>query len=204
MIRAVTGKGEKMDKKILITIGYHTGASAKETGKKLAEKLGIPYYDNSEMAELLENNNDVEFFKNAGESVPLERSIRWFGAFDNVTEDMFNEQRKITRKLASEGSAVFVGRCSDYVLKEFDGLVKVFLDADEDTKINNICKDFGISVKDARRHIKQIDKSRKAFYEFYTNQKWGDAGNYDLCIDTTGLSEEAVEAVILAYCGITE
>ncbi len=196
-------------KKTLICISRQFGTGAQGVGKKLAEAYGIPYYDNESMAKLMhvDGEKDAEYFSQSGECMDADNDYLnytmivggEFVRYTSVNEKMFDEQSKLMCKLADEGSAVFVGRCADDVLADYDGLVRVYLGAPLAKRIKNVMERQKLSEKDAKKLIRRMDRSREAYYKHYTDKVWGLRENYDLCIDVSNASEDAVVATIKAF-----
>ena len=107
------------------------------------------------------------------------------------------------RNLATEGNAVFVGRCADYVLRQRKDLLRVFIMAPLDVRIRTLMERRDLTADQARKLVKQVDKDRSGYYKYYTDQSWGDLNNYDLCVNSalTGV-EGAVKAIVLVARGL--
>lgn len=180
----------------VITIARGYGSGGRTVGKMLAKELGIPFYDR-ELFYLASEDSGINLslfgesdekikkgifspstHKYTGELIPPESS-------DFVSnENLFNYQAKIIRELAESRSCVIVGRCADYVLRDFENLVDVLVWAPPETCVQNIVEIEGLSEKDAERKIKKIDKHRSDYYRYYTGHDWNDVRNYSLCINS--------------------
>ena len=114
-------------------------------------------------------------------------------------DNIFKLQSDIIKKIAAEGSCVIVGRCADYILRDDPNLVKIFLYADQDTRAENLMKREGMSEKDAYAAINKADKRRSNYYNFYTNNTWGDVNNYNICLDTASLPPEKCVDILIDY-----
>lgn len=183
----------------IITIGREFGSGGRELGKILAEKLGYAYYDKEIITETARRMSlSEDYVKQVVENNPYEvfhMSIAH--SFSNMhlynvhqKHNVFSEQKSIIREMAEKGNCVIVGRCSDYLLKEYNPY-KIFVYADMESKIKR-CKSRlktpnEFSDKQLKRNIKRIDRNRAKYYNFYTSQKWGNRLNYDICVNTTGL-----------------
>ena len=191
----------------IITIRREFGTDGHIVGQKLAELLGIPYYDNDIMADMMPSTENVDYFRNSGETeIPDKRygGIYFFENVDGVRYSsrntvMFEEQSALTRKLAEQGSAVFVSRCVDNVLADHEGLISVFIGAPFETRVRNIMKRENLDEKTARNMVKEIDKGRKTYYHYFTDKTWGEREDYDLCIDASKLDIDGMVAVIRAF-----
>lgn len=181
---------------ILITIGREFGSGGRELGRRLADELGIAYYDNEILEEIIkETPYSKAYVQEICESrpaalYPIHYGVSW--AHTNVslkqTMDVYAKQNEVLHKLADKSSCVIIGRAGDYILKDHNPF-RIFVYADMDSKIKR-CRerneDKNITDKEIVKHIKKIEKGRKSFYEFYTNTKWGDRNHYDLMINTSG------------------
>ena len=106
-------------------------------------------------------------------------------------ESLFKIQSDVIRKVASQGACVFVGRCADYVLRDFPNVVNVFVTASMDDRVQLFMKEKNVSREEAIRRIEQVEHRRATYYNYYTGKKWGQASSYDLCIDSSllGIAE---------------
>lgn len=188
------------DKKLIITIGRQYGSGGNEIGRKLAEELGIDFYDKN----ILRMNSDESGIKEsyfhltdekAGSRL-LYRIVSGmtpemrepsFGSDLISADNLFRFQSEVIRKLAEEQSCVIVGRCADYVLEDADDieLVRVFIYADMDARIRRVREKELYAPEDVRKNVKRIDKERRNYYRYYTGRGWADPENYDLLINTS-------------------
>lgn len=181
----------KVKNNLIISISREHGTNGKEIGRLVANKLNIPFYDKEKIKEFAIKNNmintnfsDEEIYDN-------------FLSLDVNKEAIIN-QSQVIKKIANNGSAVIVGRCADYILKDNDALVKVFIYANMDYRIQNIMKNYQDNEKQAKKNIIKSDKSRAAYYSAIANSTWGDKNNYDLCIDAK-IGNENVVKIICDY-----
>ena len=181
----------KVKNNLIISISREHGTNGKEIGRLVANKLNIPFYDKEKIKEFAIKNNmintnfsDEEIYDN-------------FLSLDVNKEAIIN-QSQVIKKIANNGSAVIVGRCADYILKDNDALVKVFIYANMDYRIQNVMKNYQDNEKQAKKNIIKSDKSRAAYYSAIANSTWGDKNNYDLCIDAK-IGNENVVKIICDY-----
>jgi len=181
----------------IITIGREFGSGGRELGRRLAEKLGYQYYDKEIITEIAKHTSlSEEYVKNLIECKPrslypitIGKSITYIGDYQLMQQQsVYSAQNEIIKDLASKTDCVIVGRCADYILREYNPY-RIFVYADLDSRIKR-CMERAenveqLSEKQIKRHIKEIDKGRAKYYEFYTGKKWGSMENYDLCINTT-------------------
>ena len=198
---------------ITITRGY--GSGGRTIGQMLAKELGIGYYDR----ELLRMASDEcgineQLFAKADEQVKnslLYKIVKktYKGELippdseDFISNDnLFNYQAKVIRELAESESCVIVGRCADYILKDMDNVIRVFVHAPLTSCIDRLEEMYGEDRKDLEKKIISIDKRRAAYYEYFTGTHWNNAENYDLCVNTSSLSFEKGVEVIKSYLDI--
>lgn len=188
----------------VITIGRQFGSGGREFGKMLAEALGIEFYDKKLLAEAAQKAGfGKEFFERNDERTPsflsglisFNHSVRpttlYMGSNSISDDSLYRAVGDFMRDLASENSCVIVGRTADYVLRDHPNIFNIFLHAPEQECVKRILKRGDVDdEKKAREKIKRINKLREAFYNFYTDKKWGHASSYDLCIDSSLLPME--------------
>lgn len=192
-------------KKYIITIGRQFGCGAHEIATKLSKTLDIPYYDKEIIKRAAKesgfNENIFTFYD--------ERPITSFlynmstdgysGMLNNgvpLEDQVVQYQFDTIRKVAREGSCIIVGRCADYILKEFPNLLTVFLHADDDFRIKRVNELYGLTGKSASKELKSVDKKRAKFHDFYSDDRWGDVTTYDLSIDVSKLGlDETVDLI---------
>lgn len=186
-----------MEKKIIVTIGRQFGSGGRIVGKKLAEQLGIAYYD-KELINMASQESGIcgEFFEKADErtSGSLLKALAMGFSMNNAifqsndylsNESLFQIQSDVIRKVAAERSCVLVGRCADYILREDKNCINVFISADMEDRIRRTMEYNHIEQKDAEEFIHKADKSRASYYNYYTDKTWGAAESYHLCINSS-------------------
>ncbi len=204
-----------MNKNYIITIGRQFGSGGREIGEALAKKLGIPYYDKELISMAAkESGMDSEVFDHVDERATnsllysLSMGLYSFGNnFTNSSELPVNDrlyilQHQIIKKLADEGPCVIVGRCADYVLKDRENCVNIFIHANMEYRKLRAIEIHDVKKNKAEQIINKTDKIRANYYGFYSGQKWGFAQNYDLCIDSSKLTTEQAVALIESYVNI--
>lgn len=200
-----------MEKKIIITIGRQFGSGGRTVGKKLAEKLGIAYYD-KELINLASKESGIcgEFFEKADEktSGSLLKALAMGFSMNNAifqsndylsNESLFQIQSDVIRKVAAEQSCILVGRCADYILREDRDCISVFISASPEDRIKRVMGYNNISEKEAEDCIHKADKSRASYYNYYTDKNWGSAESYDLCINSSLYGLEQTTDFIQAF-----
>ena len=171
--------------------------------KKLGEKLGIPVYDNELITRAAQDSGfDIEFFKRSDEK----KSIFSFSALftsssENYMSDsgLFNMQCETIRSIAEQGSAIIVGRCADYVLREHDNVVSVFLTSPLEARARRVMERDGLSQEEAMAKIQKKDTGREAYYNYFTFGNWGVASTYNLCIDSSIMGIDGTADLIIEF-----
>lgn len=200
-------EGLSMTNKI-ITISRQYGSGGREIGKKLAEALGVPFYDNELITMAAKTSGYTEeVFKNAEQQPTgsLLYSLSMMGtanalAFDLPLGDkLFIIQSNIIKEIADKGGCVIVGRCADYVLKDNPNCVKFYIHADMASRVERATKLYGLDKNKAEEKIQKFDKKRASYYNYYTNLKWGVASNYNLTVDSSVLGTEKTVDLLKRY-----
>lgn len=184
-------KNEKIKNNLIISISREHGTNGKEIGKIVAQKLNIPFYDKEEIKEFAIKNNLIN------DNCSDEEIYDNFLSLDVSKEAIIN-QTKVIKKIANISNAVIIGRSADYILRENKNLIKIFIYASMDYKIENVMKNYGDNEKQAKNHILDSDKSRSNYYSAIANRNWGDKNNYNLCIDAK-IGNENVVKIICDY-----
>jgi len=195
---------------IIINVGRQLGSGGHDIGRMLAMEFHAMYYDR-EILNLAakESGFSAEFFEQSDERHGFLRSLFHMHAphvSDNnfyqnnfSQESLFKFQSDAIRKEAEKGSCVFVGRCADYVLRDFPRVVNVFITASMDFRIKNVVNKLGVLPDEARRMILQGERRRAEYYNYYTGKRWGAAKSYDLCIDSSLLGLQQTEKFIAEF-----
>lgn len=190
-----------MDNNFVVNIGRQLGSGGREIGEKLAARLDIGFYDR-ELINLASEESGLcpEFFEKADEKPSQGIIGGLFGmrfpfisdgaipATNCLSNDaLFKVQSDVIRRLASESSCLFVGRCADYILRENPRCVNIFISASFEDRIARLCRMHSISESTAEEIIEKADKRRAAYYNYYSFKTWGAAATYHLCIDSSVL-----------------
>lgn len=194
-----------MNKPVIITISRQYGSNGQEIGRRLAEYLDIAYYNKEIMEKVAENMGiDANFFKedNQNESgmYSINRKVSRFASIAelSVNSQMFNQAEELIQNIAKRESAVIVGRAADYILKNNPDCISVFCYSSIEDRIKWSILKYNVPIKQARKIVEEKDNLRARFYEFYTNQKWGNSKNYSLLINTTKMTTEEVVKLLAA------
>ena len=191
-----------MSKKI-ITISREFGSGGRFIGEEVAKKLGMKYYDRDIIGQIAEKSGfSQEYIQENAELSPKKGLFAYAFAGRDITgksvEDMVYEaQRKVILEIAEKESCVIIGRNADFILKDRDDVLNVFIHGDRAEKIKRICKLYNVTEADAMKMMEDIDKRRMTNYRFYTDRKWGMAGNYTLSLNSSELGYDMCEKIIM-------
>ena len=191
----------------VITISRQYGSGGRFVAKKLAEKLGIPFYDNEIITMAAKESGYAENLFEKAEQVSthsLLYSLSMFGTAAGVyglplSDKVFLIQSDIIKECAAKGPCIIVGRCSDYVLKEQNNLINFFLYSDMDSRVKRVQKYYDNDAKDLREDIERRDKKRATYYNYYTTQRWGVTENYHLSIHTDAVGIDGCVDILEAF-----
>lgn len=194
-------------KKIIITIGRQFGSGGKCIADILGSKLGLPVYDSELITKAAQDSGfSAELFMESDEKKRfLSLASIFTTGYSSDTENymsdkgLFKIQSETIRRIAEQGSAIIIGRCSDYILRDYDCTLDVFLTSPAEVRAERIAERLGISIEKAASIIESKDKSRAEYYNYYTFGDWGVASTYDICIDSSILGYEATAEFIIEF-----
>jgi hypothetical protein len=197
-------------KHIIINVGRQVGAGGQEIGRMLAQDFDAKFYDR-ELLNLAakESGFSEKFFKQNDEKKGFFRVLlnvqtpHFMGGSlygSNFSqESLFKFQSDAIQKAANEGNCVFLGRCADYILRDFDNVVNIFITASMDFRAKLVAKVKELDEEHARKLIEHVEARRAQYYNYYTGKKWGAAESYDLCVDASILGLEGTEKLIAEF-----
>lgn len=183
-----------MTKKI-ITISRAFGSGGRTIGKAVANRLGIPYYDKELVDRVSEESGfHHDFIVEAGEYAPVTNSFLFNIAVSphpltamgtmSMADQLFIHQSNVIRRLAEEGPCVIIGRCADYILRDREDCLHVFIHADMEHRAERIVRLYGETKQTPQKRLTDKDNKRRVYYRHYTNRNWGEAQNYHLCLNS--------------------
>lgn len=189
---------------MIISIGRQHGSGGREIARLLARELGIKCYDKEIVDEAAKHSDFSRDLINAYDEKRMSAFMLHAGGYGlnenfRLNMQVVSAQFDAIREIASKGDCIFVGRCADYILRDRRDLVSVFILGDMDERLKCLERRQGLDVATARKKIKEVDKDRSSFYKYYSDQVWGDAQNYDLCINSSRLGVEGTVKVIMDY-----
>ena len=200
-----------MDKKIIINVGRQLGSGGHDIGRMLAMDFDAKYYDKEILniaakesgfaKEFFERNDERKGFLRSFLHLPYSNTGTDNNFYQNnfSQESLFKFQSDAIRKEAEKGSCVFVGRCADYVLRDFHNVVNIFVTASMEFRIDNVVNKQGVPQENARKVIENGERRRAEYYNYYTGKKWGHATSYDLCVDSSVLGIMETEKFIAEF-----
>lgn len=190
----------------IITISREFGSGGRTIGRKIAEQLGIPCYDEELITRLVEESGySEEFIKNAGE---YSMQKNWFASALSINsyhplspqDQIWIAEKKIIEEIGSNEDCVILGRCADYILEDIADCLHVFIHADFDKRAERVIHSYGETDVKIEQRLKDKDKRRATFYQFYTDRKWDDLKNYDLVLNSGTLGiDKCVEIIKNLY-----
>mgnify|MGYP000464987560 FL=1 len=189
--------------KRIITISREFGSGGRFIGEEVAKKLGIAYYDKNIIGQIAEKSGlSPEYIQENAELSPKKGLFAYAFSGRDITgksvEDMVYEaQRKVILDLAGKEPCVIIGRNADFILKDRDDVLNVFIHGDMPEKIQRITHLYNVGEQEAVKMMADTDKRRMANYNFYTEQNWGKASNYTLCLNSSEIGYDKCEAIII-------
>lgn len=195
--------------KSIITISREFGSGGRTIGKLVAERLGYQFYDRELVNKVAERSGfSPEFIEESGEYASAKSSLLFAmataGQYSadglSMHDRLYIEQTRFIEELAEEGNCVIVGRCADYILRDNKDCLHVFIHADMTSRAKRIVERYGEKDKSPEKRLAEKDQKRRVYYKNYTGRNWGQAQNYDLCLNSGALGEEACVELIVAAC----
>ncbi len=187
-----------IDMKYVITVGREYGSGGRFIAKLVAERLGIAFYDNELITEACkESGLSPAILETYDEKTDGFFSVAGMYSYDmSLSQKVFLAQFDAIKRIAENESCVIVGRCADYVLKDNENLVSIFVCAPMDEKVKRVTDYYGVKPEKAVSTISKKDKKRRSYYNYYTDLDWGKAANYDMCINSKLGIEQCVNLIV--------
>ncbi len=198
---------------MIFTIGRQVGSGGRLIGKIIAQRLGLEFYD-SEILQMAAKESGIkdEFFEKSDERNSLWGRFTSFFMSDHLLpaenclspQSLFKFQSDAIRQAAKQGKgAVFVGRCSDYILRDFPNRVDVFVSAKLENRVKRASHYYNVSEEEAAKKIADMETARSDYYNFYTEKTWGMASSYHICVDSTDITIEQAADVIINFAKVS-
>lgn len=193
-----------MEKQLVISIGREFGSGGHEIATRLAEHYKIPLYDREIFRHIEEKSAmSADVVKHFDEKpvYPIFYTygldVNYYPLEQQVANHIFDFIR--TKAVVEKESFVVVGRCAEYILKECEGLISIFILGDKDVKLQRVMEAYDLDEKAAYNRMKKEDKMRKTYHNFYADGKWGDSRTYDICINSSALGIDKTVQTLIAY-----
>lgn len=192
---------------VCVVIDRQYGSGGHDIGQALAQQLGLPFYDR-EIIQMAAGSTGYsqEFISQREEKISgallHDLASEMYGYSEQTpapTDTIFEAEAQVMRQAAEKGNCVIVGRCADVVLKGRARCLRIFLHAPLEYRVQRLMRTEGFEEKEARRRLRQTDRTRAAYYQYYTNRTWGAAWNYHLCIDTSLGEARAQELIAQSF-----
>ncbi|NLP16275.1 MAG: cytidylate kinase-like family protein [Clostridiales bacterium] len=210
-------EGRDVKLKSIITISRQFGSGGREIGEKLAKKLDIPFYDRELITRAAKESGFSEAaFENVEKKATnsllysIAMGMNAYGSHDigfthlSLDDQIFLAQSNVIRKLALEGPSVIVGRCADYILRDYKDVIHVFIWADLKFRKERAIKLYNYSEENAEESILKLDKHRANYYNYHSNEKWGRVENYHLSIRSDHVGIDNAVELIADYIKLSE
>lgn len=188
----------------VITISRQYGSGGREVGQKLADALGIEFFDNK-LLEVAAGNSGIH--QSHFEENDEKRSNSFLYLLSTTygqggvpfDDTLFFAQLEAIQKIASEQSCVIIGRCADYALRDFSKVLNIFISAPFEARTKRAVEVYNIAEKHAADYVKRIDKQRTSYYNYYTDKRWGQPQNYQICLDSSALGIDRTVELLKTY-----
>ncbi len=194
---------QKQRSGLILTVAREYGSGGRYVAKLIAEKLGLKFYD-KDLIEIISNESGLsasyieENEENIQGNLLSNFNIQYYNNLSN-NDNLFIAESKAIKQVAEKGGCVIVGRCSNYILRENENVINIFLYSDDENKVKRAVKYYGLDEEKALKEINRINKNREKHYNYYTHEKWKNMNNYDLCINVDLLGVEDTAQYIAEF-----
>ncbi len=191
-------KPNNLDKQVIITISRQYGSGGRYVGKLIADKLGIKLYDKQFIEKVAKKTGlSEEYIENNEQKRSVLESLNngYYSGLNN-SDELFIRESELIKEVAQKESCVIIGRCANFILKDKENVIKVFIYGNLEDKVKRATKFYDLDEQKAKKEIKRIDKLRANHYKYYTQEKWDDSSNYDICINSDAFGVEKTADLI--------
>lgn len=192
-------KEETSNNNFVITIAREYGSGGRYIGKLIAEELGIKLYDKEIISEIAKktgfSKDYIENTEQKKSTIDIANDGYYYQEFNN-SDELFIKESELIREKANEESCVIVGRCANFILKDYKNTLNIFVYSDIENEIQRATKYYGLDKENAAREINRINKLRSNHYKYYTEKDWKSPANYDICINSDALGVEKSSELI--------
>lgn len=188
---------------MIITVARQCGCEGDQIGKALAEKYGIPYYDKAAIKDMAKQKGLYEKYPGFYGEVPADTLLYTI----SKTEDpgsSYKVPEKALSGIVGDDDFVLLGRCGNYAFRGHENLVSIFLKGDIKKREENAAAEYHVSARKSHNLVKEMDQRRRTYHKYYTNEVWGMADNYDLCIDVTELGVQGAVEMVSTYIDLLD
>ena len=188
---------------MIITIARQCGCGALNVGKMLAEYYGIPFYTRKTLMEMASQRGVLEEMETFFDERPVDELLFAMSSFGETRRDQTEKPLRTLANMIGDEDCIIIGRCGNYIFRERKDLVSVFLKGEFGKRIKDIQDELSLSYADAKDFVEHADDCREAYHKYYTELTWGNADDYDLCLDTMRLGAEGTVRIIEQYVNQT-
>ena len=188
---------------MIITVARQCGCEGDQIGKALAEKYGIPYYDKAAIKDMAKQKGLYEKYPGFYGEVPADTLLYTI----SKTEDpgsSYKVPEKALSGIVGDDDFVLLGRCRNYAFRDHENLVSIFLKGDIKKREENAAAEYHVPARKSHNLVKEMDQRRRTYHKYYTNEVWGMADNYDLCIDVTELGVQGAVEMVSTYIDLLD
>lgn len=184
---------------MIITIARQCGCGAVNVGKLLAEHYGIPFYTRKSLLQMASEKGVLDEMEAFFEERPVDELLFAMSSFGETRKDSTESPLRVLADMIGDENCIIIGRCGNYIFRERKDLVSVFLKGTMNSRIADIQMEQNLSYEDAKEFVEQLDDCRVAYHKYYTGLTWGDANDYDICLDSDRLGTEKTASMIERY-----
>ena len=184
---------------MIITIARQCGCGAVKVGKLLAEHYGIPFYTRQNLLEMASEKGVLDEMEAFFDERPVDEILFAISSFGETRKELTEKPLHVLADMIGEENCIIIGRCGNYIFRDRKDLVSVFLKGSKTDRIKDIQEEQSLGVEEAEEFVDHVDDCRVAYHKYYTGLTWGNADDYDICLDTTRLGTGDTALVIEQY-----
>lgn len=188
---------------MIITIARQCGCGALNVGKMLAEYYDIPFYTRKTLMEMASQRGVLEEMETFFDERPVDELLFAMSSFGEARRNQTEKPLRTLANMIGNEDCIIIGRCGNYIFRERNDLVSVFLKGEFGKRIQDIQNELSLSYSDAKDFVEHADDCREAYHKYYTELTWGNANDYDLCLDTMRMGAEETVRIIEQYVNHT-
>lgn len=184
---------------MIVTIARQCGCGAINVGKLLAENYGIPFYTRKNLLEMASQRGVLDEMEAFFDERPVDELLFAMSSFGETRRDLTERPLKTLADMIGDENCIIIGRCGNYIFRERKDLVSVFLRGDMEDRIADIKNEQHLSNEEAKEFVEHVDDCRVAYHKYYTGLSWGNADDYDICLNCSRLGMEKTAGLIEQY-----